>query len=65
MQENLGGIEFKLPQEDFEALYKLPQTKYFKGDGLGFGEEKPFKTYEELWDEPLVNDFDKQGNGVA
>ena len=57
VQENIEGAGFQLPPEDFSAIARLPQTKYFKGDGLGFGQDKPYKSYEQLWDEKLINEL--------
>ena len=55
-QGNLETVTWELPDEDFKTITGLEyQKRYFSGQGLGFGEDKPWKTYEELWDEEPVS----------
>ena len=51
----MDAADFKLSDEDFKALDGIAtQKRYFGGQGLGWGEDKPWKTYQDLWnEEPL------------
>ena len=51
-QDILATVEFELPAEDYKTLSNLDyQLKYFSGDGLAIGKDKPYSSYQELWDE--------------
>ena len=51
-QGNLETVTWELPDEDFKTITALQyQKRYFAGAGFGFGDDKPWKTYQELWDE--------------
>ena len=52
VQDLLGCVEFELPEEDFKYISNIDfQLKYFVGNGLAIGDDKPYHTYQELWDE--------------
>ncbi|KAL3138766.1 hypothetical protein ABBQ32_005611 [Trebouxia sp. C0010 RCD-2024] len=52
IQENLGAWGWKLPRKDYDALSsRAIQQKYFDG-GFVMSPEGPYRTYEDLWDEP-------------
>lgn len=52
MQENQGAWGWKLPRKDYDKLSgRAFQQKYFDG-GFVMSSEGPYKTYEDLWDEP-------------
>ena len=52
LQENQGAWGWPFPQEDYDALSSMEfQLKYFDG-GFVMNEEGPYRTYEDLWNEP-------------
>lgn len=52
IQENQGVWGWSLPKEDYDALSSLSfQKKYFDGDFV-MNKEGPYRTYEDLWNEP-------------
>ncbi|KAK9813466.1 hypothetical protein WJX73_000483 [Symbiochloris irregularis] len=55
-QENLDAAGVQLSKEDLQTLSSLKfQKRYFSGQGMGWGDDRPWKTYEDLWGEaPLA-----------
>ena len=52
LQDLIGCVEFELPAEDYKFISNLDyQLKYFVGNGLAIGKDKPYHSYQELWDE--------------
>lgn len=52
IQENRGAWGWNLPRKDYDALSSRAfQQKYFDG-GFVMSPEGPYKTYQDLWDEP-------------
>lgn len=52
LQENIEAAALELSREDLVALSNLPfQLRYFSGQGMGWGDDRPWKTYEDLWGE--------------
>ena len=46
MQENLEAINLKLTKEELQEVSYLPfQQRYFSGKGMGWGDDRPWKTY--------------------
>jgi len=51
-QENQGAWGWQLPNDDYDTLSSMDfQLKYFDG-GFVVNENGPYRTYEDLWDEP-------------
>ena len=52
VQDNQGAWGWSLSKEDYNALFSMNfQLKYFDG-GFVMNTKGPYKTYEDLWNEP-------------